>query len=177
MTQIKRASITLSLLLVVAMTGGCASNHGANTISDYGRYLELEKNKSTKLEVYELFGQPADVVSISKGSMLYWKYIKTKSQWSGATFVPFIGFIFGGDNETVTTAVFYFDEKDTFTKLETFDKQRYQNMWVGLGKVAAERGARKDTRLRVAVEMKKINVEFDQTSFNQQYQTDELKGT
>ena len=50
-------------------------------------------------------------------------------------------------------------------------------MWVGLGKVAAERGARKDTRLRVAVEMKKIDVEFDQTSFNQQYQTDELKGT
>ncbi len=176
MIKIKRVSIALCIFLVVSITGGCASNYGANTISDYGRYLDLEKNRSTKLEVYELFGQPVDVVSIGDDSILYWKYIKTRSQMSGATFVPFVGLLFGGSNETVTTAVFYFDENETFTKLETFDKDRYQNMWVSLGKIAAEGSQRKNARLRVAVEMKKLGIDFDLKSFNQQYQTDELKG-
>jgi hypothetical protein len=176
MIQTEKISIALCIFLIVSLTGGCASNYGADTISDHGRYLDLEKNKSTKLEVYELFGQPVDVVSIAEDSMVYWKYIKTRSQVSGVTYVPFVGLLFGGNNETVNTAVFYFDENDTFTKLETFDKGRYQNMWIALGKITAEGNERKDARIRVAVEMKKLGIDFDLKSFNQQYQTDELKG-
>ena len=80
---------------------GCATNIGNKNMIDVGRFMNLEKNVSTKKDVYTEFGQPHDVNYIANDES-FWTYYYSKMQMNGATFVPFIGLVAGGSNTDTT---------------------------------------------------------------------------
>ena len=152
MIKIKVGILALGILLLT----GCASNMGSNQIEDFGKYTSLEKNITSKQEVYSLFGQPHDVRYFNSGDNV-WVYYHVKTTMSGATFIPIIGLLAGGNNADVRIANFYFAD-DIFSKLETSTKSQYVNQWVGMATIAVKN----DEMDNVDREMTKLNLPFDQ---------------
>src|SRR5712671_3608437 len=103
-------SAFLCLLLVfltwLSLTG-CSHRYGTEQIHDVGRYVTLQPGISTTQDVYQRFGQPADVLHDTTGSR--WLYAQAATAIHGATFVPWIGLLAGGDNVEMTLATFRFD--------------------------------------------------------------------
>jgi hypothetical protein len=153
------------LLLSVLILTGCMT-HGAENISDIGRYLSLEKGKSTKTDVYRLFGQPHAVLHDSERSI--WTYYKVERSISAWTLIPFVGIITGGDDFRVTTAKFSF-EKGDFRGLETKEHQTYENMWIGLVRPLALRSREAEIKKEVVEEMERLRLPFDEEKWTAQW--------
>ena len=81
----------IAILLCGIILSGCAANIGNVKTEDFGSYLQLEKGKSTKQDVFRIFGQPYDVIQLEGSNGTIWEYVYVKATTSGATFVPFIG--------------------------------------------------------------------------------------
>jgi len=153
------------LFCVLTFLSGCASNIGNRNITDVGRFLNLEKNKSSKADVYKEFGQPHDVEYTPGDSGSFWTYYFTKTTMNGATFVPFVGLVAGGLNTDTTVTDFFFDQKGAYVKVGSSNKAKYVNSWVGLAKSAHELSTDKKAE-RVKVEMEKLKLPFDQKIAN-----------
>ena len=154
----------LVLLVIISSTVGCATNIGNKNISDFGRYMNLEKNVSTKQDVFKEFGQPHDVNYIANEESI-WTYYYTKMQMSGATLIPFIGLVAGGSNSDTTISDFYFDSNNKYSKISSSNSAKYVNQWVGIAKGVKELAT--DTKHeRVEEEMKKLDLPFDKKIAN-----------
>jgi outer membrane protein assembly factor BamE (lipoprotein component of BamABCDE complex) len=158
----KNVIIVLSIIALPA----CATNYGSQQVQNFGAYSELEKGETSKLEVYDKFGQPHDVDYFPTGESV-WTYFSVRMKASAATFIPFIGIVAGGADTDTTTASFFFDREDVFAKVETSTKSKYINQWVGMASAASEN----DEMDRVSAEMEKYELPFDQEIAR------EMKGT
>jgi len=152
------------LFAIISSTVGCATNIGNKNISDFGRYMNLEKNVSEKQDVFKEFGQPHDVNYIPNDESI-WTYYYTKMQMSGATFVPFIGLIAGGQNSDTTISDFYFDSNGKYLKISSSNSAKYVNQWVGIAKGVKELATDKKHE-RVEEEMGKLDLPFDKKIAN-----------
>lgn len=141
-----------------SLLSSCSSNHGNAAIKDFGRYANLEKNKSNKMDVYKSFGQPHNVAHSNRISQ--WSYFNTQASVSGATFVPFVGLVAGGSNNKIFSADFFFNSKNILENYSTNEKGSYTNTWVGIGRGAASHLS--DTQAqRVEREMQELGLPFD----------------
>jgi hypothetical protein len=157
----------LKLTVIVGLTFlsvGCATNVGNRNISDFGRYMNLEKNVSTKKDVFKEFGQPHDVNYIPNDESI-WTYYYSKMTMSGATFVPFIGLVAGGSNTDTTISDFYFNVDGKYSKLSSSNSAKYVNQWVGIAKGVKELATDKK-HVRVEKEMQKLELPFDKKTAN-----------
>ena len=159
------------LVFTLFALGGCATNYGASQIDDFGRYSQLVKNETSKEGVYELFGQPHDVMYLDSEECV-WTYYSVTMTMNGATFVPFVGLLAGGSNADARIANFYFSPGGTYQKVESLQKGQYINQWVGMATIAVEN----DEMDRVDDEMTKLGLPFDQTLARQMKGTSELMG-
>ncbi|MDP3460039.1 MAG: hypothetical protein Q8S09_12275, partial [Hyphomonas sp.] len=150
----------------LAFISACASNYGSKEIQNFGAYSNLEKGATTKAQVHSDFGQPHDVNYFETGESV-WTYFSVKMNMNPATFIPFVGLVAGGMNTDTTIASFYFDSVEHFQKVETSEKAKYVNQWVGMSAVAVKN----DEMDRVAAEMEKHELPFDQDIARQ------MKGT
>ncbi len=148
---------TALIVLAIVMLPACASNYGAQQVQNFGAYSDLEKGKTTKLDVHQKFGQPHDVDYFSTGESV-WTYFSVRMKMNAATLIPFVGLVAGGSDTDTTTASFFFDASDTFSNVETSTKSKYVNQWVGIASVAVEN----DEMDRVSAEMEKYELPFDQ---------------
>lgn len=155
----KNIKAALFVSIISVLFTGCATNIGNRNTTDIGRFMNLERNSSTKNDVYAEFGQPHDVKWIANNES-FWTYYYTKMQMSGATFVPFIGLVAGGQNTDTTVTDFYFDSNNVYTKTSSQNFTKYVNQWVGLTKAVHELAT--DTKdERVAAEMDELGLPFD----------------
>jgi hypothetical protein len=154
----KLKALLLVSIIPVLLTG-CATNIGNRNTTDIGRFMNLEKNTSTKNDVYTEFGQPHDVNYIANNES-FWTYYYTKMEMSGATFVPFIGLVAGGSNTDTTVTDFYFDRDAVFTKISSQNFTKYVNQWVGITKGVHEL-VTDEKHERVEAEMKRLGLPFD----------------
>ncbi|MDA7862421.1 hypothetical protein N9A63_02290 [Akkermansiaceae bacterium] len=142
----------------ITLLPSCSSNQGNTAIKDFGRYSNLEKNKTTKIEVYKSFGQPHNVIYSNKNSQ--WAYYNAQANINGATFVPFIGLVAGGTNNKIFSADFFFNSKNVLENYSTNEKGSYTNSWVGLARGTAAH--LKNTQAqRVEQEMQGLGLTFD----------------
>lgn len=140
-----------------ASLGGCASNFGASQIQNFGAYTNLEEGETTKIEIYDNFGQPHDVKYFETDESV-WTYFSVKTSMNATSFLPIVGLVVGGNDMDTTIANFYFDGEEFFRKVETINKRQYVNQWVGMGTAFVEN----DEMGRVASEMEKHALPFDQ---------------
>jgi len=112
---------------------GCASNFGSEPAQDFGKYLALKPNVSSKAFVFETFGQPHDVLDLQASNESMWIYYSVSTHMSAATFVPIVGLFAGGNDMDTKIADFYFDKNGLFLKTETLSKSQYVNQWVAMG--------------------------------------------
>lgn len=151
-STLKVISSSIALVLLSA----CATNYGSSQVQNFGAYSNLEKGETTKQEVFEIFGQPHDVNYFETGESL-WTYFSVEMTMSGATLIPFIGLVAGGNNMDTTTANFFFNPQEVFSKVDTSSKSQYVNQWVGIATIAMEN----DEMTRVEEEMEKLDLPFD----------------
>lgn len=93
--------LCLALLLSACSTIGNRQLENAETVD------KIRAGKSTKAEVKALVGDPSEVTFTENGEET-WKYVLTKSQVRGASFIPIVGLFAGGaDIQTYTLTVLF----------------------------------------------------------------------
>jgi outer membrane protein assembly factor BamE (lipoprotein component of BamABCDE complex) len=86
------------MMVVVA---GCAS-HGNKRINDQNNIKAIEIGVSSKDDVKEILGNPADVAFL-ENDVEVWKYFFTRTRVKGSTFIPIIGGFVGGSTKKTRT--------------------------------------------------------------------------
>lgn len=167
-------SMTIARAIVIGLamlgTSACATNFGSTQVQDFGRYTQLQKGVTDKRGVHELFGQPQDVNYLQSGESA-WTYYRVTMTTNALTYVPFVGMLAGGSDTNTTIATFFFDTKELFDKTQTSQKSQYMNMWVGMATLIAK----SDNEIgRVAEEMKKLGLPFDEKLAKEMQGTDEI---
>ncbi|WP_290890621.1 hypothetical protein [Arenimonas sp.] len=151
----------LRLLLVglaALLLAGCMTL-GNESVTDHGRYMRLKLDQSTKVEVHHWFGQPQDVIEQQEKGRVAWVYLRVDSRTNLLTFIPFVGMVAGGSDETIHRTVMTFDDKAVLRDVESVSRDRYMNMWAGLV-VSVNALATDDAETRVRAEMQRIGVGF-----------------
>lgn len=149
----------LRVALLCVFICGCTTM-GNKKLDDVNSYLQLKEQKSTKLNVYEIFGQPHDVRKIESGDVV-WVYYKIYVRPSAWTYVPFVGLAAGGSARDTTFTYFVFDSSAILQKINAKSDKDYENMWAGLGRNISN-ASDKTQAQRVQDEMTALELPFDQ---------------
>ncbi len=149
----------LPSLLLIALLSGCAT-YGNKTLDDPGKYLNIREGKSTKQDIYAVFGQPHDVQYADDRSQSMWTYLKVQSSPNGWSYVPYVGLIAGGTNQDITKAYFFFDSQQRLVRTQTNKSSDSENSWAAIARMASQ-GDRDDRARRVEQEMAKLGKPFD----------------
>jgi hypothetical protein len=151
----------LALILSLVVLNSCASVGTAN-LEDFGNYVTLKPGVTSKTNVFDTFGQPADVIyeGPPSSSASKWTYVKADMHVSGWSYVPWVGLLFGGVSEDNMVAKINFDSKGLFKSLNTEKDSNYTNQWLGITR-EAYRAAKDPKAARVAEEMTRLGKPFD----------------
>ena len=147
----------LGLFAILFIISSCATNFGSTQTQDFGRYLSVKEGESSKVDIFDTFGQPGDV-NYFENSESVWTYYAVSMTTSGATYIPVVGLFAGGSNSNTQISKFYFDPNGILLKVETSSKTQYVNQWVGMGTVFSSN----DYTKRIENEMAKLELPFDQ---------------
>lgn len=147
----------LGLFAILFIISSCATNYGSSQTQDFGRYLSVKEGESSKVDIFDTFGQPGDV-NYFENSESVWVYYAGSMTTSGATYIPVVGLFAGGSNSNTQISKFYFDPNGILLKVETSSKTQYVNQWVGMGTVFSSN----DYTKRIENEMAKLELPFDQ---------------
>jgi outer membrane protein assembly factor BamE (lipoprotein component of BamABCDE complex) len=145
---------------MMVLLAGCVT-YGNKTIDDPQKFLNIKEGKSTKTDVYAVFGQPHDVAYADDKSHCMWIYFKVETSPTAWSYVPYIGLAAGGTNEESTKVYFTFDSNQRLTRMQTTKKSDSENSWAGMAR-AASQGNRDGRAQHVAEEMAKIGKPFRQ---------------
>src|SRR5947209_7846341 len=91
-------------LIVSALALSACVTYGNKGLDDPRKYLNLREGKSTKHDVYAVFGQPQDVDYSDDQARSMWTYFKVEAPPNAWSYVPYLGLIAGGTNEESTKA-------------------------------------------------------------------------
>jgi len=147
----------LGLFAILFIISSCATNFGSSQTQDFGRYLSVKEGESSKVDIFDTFGQPGDV-NYFENSESVWVYYAVSMTTSGATYIPVVGLFAGGSNSNTQISKFFFDPNGILLKVETSSKTQYVNQWVGMGTVFSSN----DYTKRIENEMAKLELPFDQ---------------
>ncbi len=151
-------TIICALAIITALPG-CAT-YGNKSLDDPAKYLNVREGKSTKQDIYGVFGQPHDVQEAIDHARSVWTSFKVESTPNGWSYVPYVGLLAGGTNSDTTKAYFFFDAQQRLIRRESNKKSDSENSWAGMARMASQ-GDRDDRAQRVSVEMAKLGKPFD----------------
>lgn len=129
-------------------------------MDDPSKYLNVREGKSTKSEIFGVFGQPHDVQYAEDHTRSVWTYFKVESTPNGWSYVPYVGLLAGGTNTDTTKAYFFFDAQERLIRTQSNKKADSENSWAGIARMASQ-GNRDDRAKHVAQEMAKLGKTFD----------------
>lgn len=154
----KTTSIALILAAGLALAG-CAANYGTQTVNDFNRYMQLQPGQTTSRDIFQSFGQPHQVDTITETGERVWSYHSIRERTNATTYLPFVGLVTGGSDIDATTATFYFDQSDTLLRSEREERSRYKNMWLGMADSMTGSG----DVARIEAEMSRLGLPFDES--------------
>ena len=144
---------------MIVLVGGCVTTAGNQEITEISRYRNIEEGVSTKINIYEEFGQPANVEKSALNETIWTYYYAVMTQ-SAKNWIPYYGFIDGGVNQDISSTIFIFDTEDILTELHTSEKraqQRFLEMWQVVGG-----GTDRSYFENVKTEMLEMGLPFDE---------------
>ncbi|SUS03314.1 putative Lipoprotein [uncultured Defluviicoccus sp.] len=144
------AAVVLGCLL-----GGCTTV-GSESAADPAPFASLTPGRSTKAQVFERVGQPHDVAYLPSGESV-WSYYRVSTRVNAMSLIPVVGWVAAGNDTDVNVASVFFDDRQSYEKVEVTAHSAYQNSWAGLAKIASQHGE----KARVEAEMKKVGLAFD----------------
>jgi len=156
----RRMKLLPVVVLAVGATLCSCATYGNRSIDDPRKLLNVQEGKSTKRDVYGIFGQPQDVNYSTDASRSMWTYFKVEASPDAWCYVPYLGLIAGGTSEDITRVYFVFDSRDKLIRMQTNKKSDSENSWMALGRMASQ-GNRDDRAVRVSAETAKIGKPFD----------------
>ena len=156
--MLKASIILLALLTLTACADVQVGNEATN---DFGKYAQLDRNDTTKMQVYSLFGQPSDVNYKPDGSS-EWTSVSLRMRSAGATYIPYVNLLAGGTRQKIRVATFRFDPRGRFQSVETTEHSVYANNWEMLARASGSAGS--PAFARVASEMQKLGLPYDEKS-------------
>ncbi|MDB2543494.1 hypothetical protein N9X63_00290 [Woeseiaceae bacterium] len=133
-----------------------AKSVGNSEIKEIGKYRNIKEELSTKSNIYDEFGQPANVDSSSPPETKWIYYYATMSM-SAANWIPFYGLFDGGTNQDISSAEFVFDAEGVLIELNTSEKKAQ------LKNLESLEAGKWDTSYidKVEAEMDKLGLPFD----------------
>ncbi len=93
----------LSTLITLFLISGCAGKTGHQFLAKMSNEeisSKLVKNKTSKAEVTEMFGDPEDI-EMGVNEEETWLYKYTRSEAKGVNFVPVVSSFYGGTNDNI----------------------------------------------------------------------------
>jgi len=148
-----------TILVFATVLCSCVT-YGNKSLDDPKKYLNIREGKSTKNDVYDVFGQPQDVDYSDDRAQSMWTYFKVETSPNAWSYVPYLGILAGGSNEDVTKVYFVFDVNQRLIRMQNNKSSDSQNTWVAMGRMASQ-GNRDDRAQHVAAEMAKLGKPFD----------------
>jgi hypothetical protein len=145
------------IALAAIMLAGCATNVGTQTINDFARFQGLQVGQTTKVQLFNAFGQPHRVTTIPETNESLWQYYQVTSRMNPSTFIPFVGMATGGNDLNITRADFYFDANGVFLRSQREQRSKYVNQWLGM----ADALTRDGSVAEVEREMTALGLPFD----------------
>jgi hypothetical protein len=134
--------------------------YGNKSLDDPKKYLNIREGRSTKRDVFAVFGQPQDVDYSEDRARSMWTYFKVQTSPNAWSYVPYVGILAGGTNEEITKVFFFFDADQRLIRMQTDKKSDSENSWAGMSRAISQGNT--DTRAEhVAAEMAKIGLPFD----------------
>ena len=91
-------------VLAALITFGCATHYGNKKIVDQATIDQIVVGQTTKADVLELLGKPAQVEYTDSG-IEQWHYVYSRADIRATNFIPVVGMAFGGfdsKNNTLT---------------------------------------------------------------------------
>lgn len=146
------------IAVALCLLSACTTIRGNDEVVRVENFLKVHVGTSSKLDVYDVFGQPHDVLYGESGTSVWW-YFQVQVSPHGATFVPLIGLFAGGGNQDKTEATFRFDDDGTLSDIATSREATYENMWAGIGAAIGDYTG--DLAARVEAEMSHLGKPFD----------------
>jgi hypothetical protein len=153
----KNASIAALVLSAILVTG-CATNAGTQSVNDFGKFTELRKGETSKADIYKNFGQPHEVYDLVESAQSMWRYYNFKMKTNFSTYIPYVGLFTGGNDVNSTKVDFFFGKDNKLINSERSEKAYYQNMWVGMAKIADRTGQVE----KVKAEMNALGLPYDE---------------
>jgi len=124
---------TFMILIIAVLLAGCAVNLGTQAVNDFGRYMQLERDVTTKEQIHEIFGQPHEVRGSSEASDTMWSYYSYRIEPSAISYIPWVGMLAGGVNRDTARAVFHFDVDGILIHSERTESARYEATIISIG--------------------------------------------
>ena len=107
---------TLAILTAAVVMTGCASSSSGTYVSQE-QFRPITVGTTTKAEVIEQLGAPTSTSfgTMPEGGVEMIGYEATKASVDAASYIPFVGMLFGGASGESTSAQFAFDENGVLT--------------------------------------------------------------
>lgn len=160
----KRLLPLLGLACACVALSSCSVTYGNKSLAESRHYESLKVGVSTKKDVYDALGQPANVMDMANHGTV-WTYRYRKASNNALSYVPFgVGLIAGGKNGDVQTALALFDGKGLLQNRQLATQKLYTSNLASLKRsVDGLRDEDYDSpaQHRVKAEMKKLGKPFD----------------
>ncbi len=136
------------------------TEYGNKNVNDVSKFMALRPGVSTKIDVYNTFGQPHDVAYLSPQGDCRWRYFTVQMRSNGLEFVPLLGLAAAGQNTDTKITDFSFDSKNCLRDVVTKSKAQFVQNFYGLTEDII-RSSTDPKKMRVQQEMAKIGEPYD----------------
>lgn len=109
--MMKSIKLAAALLMCASLVTGCAVKSGNEKLEDVSSESVAKtiiKEKTTKTNVKELYGEPQKVDFLANG-LEKWEYSHLRKAGKAVNYIPVANWVVGGTNDTTKTLVILFD--------------------------------------------------------------------
>lgn len=139
----------------------CSVTYGNKAVASPAAYGSLVPGKSSKANVYDVLGQPSEVVTMKNGALWTYRYRKAKNNFLGNIPLFGVNLIAGGKNGDVYTVLALFDRKGVLASRAAAQQKLYTSNMASLKRTMDGMMEDDSSHGRVEAEMKKIGRPFD----------------
>lgn len=158
--QMRYILFPLMVAFCVALSA-CSVTYGNKSVASPAAYGALVPGKSSKADVYDVLGQPADVVTMKNGVLWTYRYRKAKNNFLGNIPLFGVNLIAGGKNGDVYTVLALFDRQGVLASRSAAQQKLYTSNLASLKRTVDSMMEDDSSHQRVEMEMKKIDRPFD----------------
>lgn len=141
----------------------CSVTYGNKDIAARDKLSKLAFYKSSKTDVYQLYGQPSDAFTTKNGDS-HWIYRYRKAKNNALAYLPMgVGLVAGGKKGDLHIGDFYFNQKGKLTGVNLNSQKMYTSNLMSMGRSIGGTVSTNDSQSRVKNELKRIGQPYDKS--------------